>query len=91
MSKQKQFIVVTASIGADFIELEELLNSGYRVVHTASLEYGGDSGLVYILEKNRIESVKSVDLNEVDAWLQKGYEVQELYAKTATLVKKAEA
>ena len=33
-----------------------------------------------------ITSVKSVPLEEVDAWLAKGYKVRELYAKTATLI-----
>ena len=36
-----------------------------------------------------IVSVKSVDLADVDNWLQQGYIVKELYAKTATLIKKA--
>lgn len=34
-----------------------------------------------------ITSVKSVPLEDVDAWLKEGYKVRELYAKTATLVK----
>ena len=42
------------------------------------------------LEEPKIVSVKSVDLAEVDAWLEKGYEVRELYAKTATLIKRTE-
>ncbi len=37
-----------------------------------------------------IVSVKSVDLADVDEWLKQGYTVHELYAKTCTLVKKAE-
>jgi hypothetical protein len=36
----------------------------------------------------QITSVKSVDLAEVDELLKQGYQVHELYAKTATLVKK---
>lgn len=35
-----------------------------------------------------IINVKSVDLENVDAWLKEGYVVESLYAKTATLVKK---
>jgi len=35
-----------------------------------------------------IISVKSVDLVDVDQWLAQGYQVRELYAKSATLVKK---
>ena len=35
-----------------------------------------------------IVSVKSVDLADVDAWLEQGYVVESLYAKTATLVKR---
>ena len=42
----------------------------------------------YVLDKKRIISVVSVDLSEVDAKLKEGYEVDNLYAKTATLVKK---
>lgn len=36
----------------------------------------------------KISSVKSVELAEVDGWIAQGYEVKELYAKTATMVKK---
>ena len=42
----------------------------------------------YVLDKKRIVSVVSVDLSEVDAKLKEGYEVDSLYAKTATLVKR---
>jgi hypothetical protein len=35
-----------------------------------------------------ISSVKSVDIAEVDALLKQGYVIHELYAKTATLIKK---
>ena len=35
-----------------------------------------------------IASVKSVDIAEVDALLKQGYAVHELYARTATLIKK---
>ena len=38
--------------------------------------------------EDKISSVKSVPLEEVDALLKKGYVVKELYAKTATLIKK---
>lgn len=38
-------------------------------------------------QKEQIVSVKSVDLNEVDALLEQGYVVKELYAKNAVLVK----
>jgi len=37
--------------------------------------------------KSSIVSVKSVELDDVDLWLSMGYEVKELYAKTATLIK----
>ena len=37
----------------------------------------------------KITSVISVELDKVDAKLAEGYEVESLYAKTATLVKKA--
>lgn len=39
--------------------------------------------------EQRITSVISVDLDAVDAKLAEGYVVEALYAKTATLVKKA--
>lgn len=41
----------------------------------------------YVLDKKRITSVLSVDISEVDAKLKEGYEVEALYAKTATLVR----
>lgn len=37
----------------------------------------------------KIVSVKSVDLDKVDTMIAEGYEVKELYAKAATMVKKA--
>jgi len=40
----------------------------------------------YVLDKKQITSVISVDIAEVDTKLQEGYEVESLYAKTATLV-----
>ena len=40
----------------------------------------------YVLDKKQITSVISVDIAEVDTKLQEGYEVEALYAKTATLV-----
>ena len=42
----------------------------------------------YVLDKKQIVSVVSVELSEVDTKLKEGYEVDNLYAKTATLVKK---
>jgi len=39
-------------------------------------------------EESEIVSVKSVNLDEVDEWLSKGYTVQSLYAKNAVLTKK---
>lgn len=39
-----------------------------------------------IVEK--ISSVKSVELDKVDEMITQGYEVKELYAKTATMIKK---
>ena len=41
------------------------------------------------LEEAKIISVLSVPLEDVDAKLKDGYQVHELYAKTATLTKKA--
>ena len=35
-----------------------------------------------------IASVKSVELDKVDEWISQGYQVKELYAKMATMVKK---
>ncbi len=43
-----------------------------------------------VKEESEIVSVKSVNLDEVDDWLSKGYTVQSLYAKNAVLIKKAE-
>ena len=42
----------------------------------------------YVLDKKRIISAISVDIADVDAKLKEGYEVDNLYAKTATLVKR---
>jgi len=42
----------------------------------------------YVLDKRRIISAISVDIADVDSKLQEGYEVDNLYAKTATLVKR---
>ena len=42
----------------------------------------------YVLDKKSITSVISVDLADVDTKLKEGYEVESLYAKTATLVKR---
>ena len=42
----------------------------------------------YVLDKQKIVSVVSVDLTDVDAKLKDGYTVESLYAKTATLVKR---
>ena len=42
----------------------------------------------YVLDKKQITSVISVNIAEVDSKLQEGYEVESLYAKTATLVKR---
>ena len=42
----------------------------------------------YVLDKKKITNVISVTIDEVDSKLQEGYEVESLYAKTATLVKR---
>lgn len=42
----------------------------------------------YVLDKTRITNVISVAIDDVDSKLQEGYEVESLYAKTATLVKR---
>jgi hypothetical protein len=44
----------------------------------------------YTEAKPEIVSVKSVPLEDVDDWLAKGYQVESLYAKTATLSKRGE-
>lgn len=41
------------------------------------------------LQVEKIVSGKSVELEKVDEWIGKGYEVKELYAKTATMIKKS--
>jgi len=42
----------------------------------------------YVLDKKKISSVVSVAIDEVDSKLREGYEVESLYAKTATLVRR---
>jgi len=91
MVENKKFLVLTAQTQIDFEDLEKLLNEGYRIKHADSLECEGASGIVYVLEKkaeDRIVGVKSVDLNEADSWLSQGWEVRDLFARSATLVKK---
>ena len=91
MIENKKFLVLTAQTQIDFEDLEKLLNEGYRIKHAAILEYEGVNGIVYVLEKeaeDRIVRVKSVDLNEADSWLSQGWEVRDLFARSATLVKK---
>ena len=44
--------------------------------------------LVETVQAEKVCSVKSVELDKVDDWIAQGYEVKELYAKTATMVKK---
>ncbi len=43
----------------------------------------------YTETQPEINSVKSVDISQVDDYLKLGYTVKELYAKTATLIKTA--
>jgi len=51
--------------------------------------YCGSMDFDEITEKESvIVSVKSVNLEEVDDWLAKGYTIQSLYAKNAVLTKK---
>ena len=91
MTENKKFLVLIAQAQIDFEDLENLLNDGYRIKHADSLEYEGVNGIVYVLEKeteDRIVGVKSIDLNEVDDYLSKGWEVRDLFAKTCTLIKK---
>ena len=63
--------------------LENLTIEHYVCPHCKTLTY-----CEYTLDKKSITSVISVDLAEVDAKLAEGYEVESLYAKTATLVKR---
>jgi hypothetical protein len=44
--------------------------------------------LVETVQAEKVCSVKSVELDKVDDWITQGYEVKELYAKTATMIKK---
>jgi hypothetical protein len=83
-------IVLLCSSTTDFEDLEKFLAEGYKIKHADNLESNGESGIVYVLEKEpseKIVSVKSVDLNDVDSWLSQGYVVRDLYAKNATIVK----
>jgi excinuclease UvrABC ATPase subunit len=45
--------------------------------------------LIETVPIEKISSVKSVELDKVDEMIGQGYEVKELYAKTATMIKKA--
>jgi hypothetical protein len=45
----------------------------------------------YVEAQPDIISVKSVSLDDCDAWITQGYKVKELYAKTATIIKTGEA
>jgi len=94
--RRKYLVLVCGNID-DFAELEELLNSGYKIKHSQefAMTYEEDEPegtIVYVLEleeSEQIASVVSVELNQVDPYLAQGYIVHELFAKTATLIKKA--
>ena len=48
-----------------------------------------DVGLVKQNGEMKIVSLKSVPVGEVDDWLAQGYEVEQMFAKTANVVKRA--
>jgi len=100
IKERKRVIVLPCSSVSDLNDLEELLNGGYKIKGQTSELTEWDDGetpkayLVYVLELEEAEtvtSVLSVELNQVDPYLAQGYIVHELFAKTATLVKKAKA
>ena len=99
MEEKKRFLVKICEEAQDFADLQNLLNRDYRITgHTVltheNIDGTSDDVIIYSLElqepevESKIVSVKSVDLNEVDGWLNQGYEVKDLYAKNATLIKK---
>jgi hypothetical protein len=59
-------------------------------IHVCPYCHGLDfEEVVEPLSIEKIVSVKSVELDKVDEMIGQGYEVKELYAKTATMIKKA--
>ena len=48
-----------------------------------------DIGLIKQNGEMKITSLKSVPIDEVDTWLAQGYEVEQMFAKTANVVKRA--
>ena len=43
---------------------------------------------VLAAKEPKITSVKSIDINEADQYLQQGYEVHDFFAKTVTIIKR---
>jgi len=97
VKEKRRVVVLACSSVSDLNELEELLNGGYKIKHSQefAMTYEEDEPegtIVYVLEleeSEQIASVVSVELNQVDPYLAQGYIVHELFAKTATLIKKA--
>lgn len=93
---EKKWLVKICDLIEDFEDLEKLLNSEYKVTgHATRLCQDGREEVVYILElkepeEAKIISIKSVDINEADQYLQQGYEVRESFSKNVTIVRKAE-
>ena len=71
-----------------FVKVGDLISVGAQL-ETHVCPYCRSLNLEEVVEILPVVSVRSVDLSEVDNLLKEGYEVHELYAKTATLVKKA--
>jgi len=80
---KKQFLYVATKTITSEID-KEIEATEYRCCpYCGSMDFDE-----IVKEESEIVSVKSVNLDEVDEWLSKGYTVQSLYAKNAVLTKK---
>lgn len=96
--EEKRFIVIpiVPYIVVAWKTLEEYLSKGYKIIRCFNRvsDQNGLETTIIILEKpepeteEKITAVKSVPLNEVNEYLNIGYEVHELFSKNAVLVKK---
>lgn len=66
-------------------DMNELIFETHVCPHCHSLDF---EEYVEPVIQEKISSVKSVELDKVDEMITQGYEVKELYAKTATMIKK---
>ncbi len=91
---EKNYLVVICKSDKDYMNLAETLNSGYELERSI----GYEDKTVFFLKKKvepevkgkpRIISLRTVPLDQVDEFLEKGYELDQVYKDHAIMVKKA--